>query len=70
MAAEHLEIERKFEVAMKTAIPSMLGLPKVSRVEQVLSSTLEAVYCDTDDLALAAAGITLRRRSKTAPLRM
>lgn len=63
MAAEHLEIERKFEVAMKTAIPSMLGLPKVSRVEQVLSSTLEAVYCDTDDLALAAAGITLRRRT-------
>ncbi len=63
MTGEQLETERKFDVELATAMPSMLGLPKVSLVQQVLASTLETVYCDTDDLALAAAGITLRRRT-------
>lgn len=63
MTSEQVETERKFDVAMELALPSMLGQPKVRVVHQVLASTLDAVYCDTDDLALAAAGITLRRRT-------
>ena len=63
MTSDHLEIERKYEVDADVALPDLLELPKVAAVEQVLRSVLEAVYSDTDDLALATAGITLRRRT-------
>ncbi|MET3804637.1 CHAD domain-containing protein [Nakamurella sp. UYEF19] len=61
MTAEHLEIKRKYEVEPATGLPLLTDLPKVARVELALQSNLEAVYSDTDDLALAGAGITIRR---------
>lgn len=63
MTSEHLQIERKYEVATDLRLPDLTRLPKVVAVDQVLQSTLDAVYSDTDDLALANAGITLRRRT-------
>jgi len=63
MASQHSDIERKYEVATDLRLPDLTLLPKVVSVEKVLQSTLEAVYSDTDDLALANAGITLRRRT-------
>ena len=63
MTSRQLEVERKYEVGTGVAVPDLTRLPKVTAVEPVLRSTLDAVYSDTDDLALAAAGITLRRRT-------
>ena len=63
MTTRHLETERKYEVATAVAMPDMTRLPKVVAVEPVLQSTLDAVYSDTPELALANAGITLRRRT-------
>ena len=63
MTAEHAESTRRYEVAVGTLLPDLTRLPKVSSVVQVLRSTLEAQYCDTDALALAGAGITLLRRT-------
>lgn len=63
MTAEHPEIKRSYAAAAQAALPSLAGLPKVAAVELALRSTTEAVYSDTDDLALADAGIVLRRRT-------
>ena len=56
-------MERKYEVDTGVALPDLAQLPKVVAVEPVLQSTLDAVYSDTAELALASAGITLRRRT-------
>lgn len=63
MTSEHLEVERKYEVEPGSALPDLAQLPKVVSVRPVLQSTLDAVYSDTPGLALASAGITLRRRT-------
>lgn len=63
MTSRHLEVERKYEVDTGVALPDLARLPKVVEVEPVLQSTLDAVYSDTPELALASAGITLRRRT-------
>ena len=63
MTSAHLEVERKYEVDPGVALPDLAQLPKVVSVEAVLQSSLDAVYCDTAELALASAGITLRRRT-------
>ncbi len=63
MTTTHTETERKYEVDVDAGLPDLTQLPKVVSVERVLASTLEAVYTDTADLALTAAGITLRRRT-------
>lgn len=62
-ATEHREIERKYDVEAGAALPSLVTLPGVDRVEQRPPVELDAIYLDTDDLALARARITLRRRT-------
>src|SRR6186713_1572410 len=62
MTSEHLEIERKFEVATDATwvdFGSLKGVRAGTPVEQ----QLDATYFDTDGFALARAGITLRRRT-------
>ena len=63
MASTHLEVERKYDPGPDTALPDLTGLPGVARVAEPERHELEAVYYDTDTLALAAGGITLRRRT-------
>jgi CHAD domain-containing protein len=58
-----LEIERKYDVTEATPLPDLHTLAGVGRVEQPVEHVLEAVYFDTEDLALAANHITLRRRT-------
>lgn len=66
MAGEQLEVERKYDVDWSTPLPSsstLTALPGVSAVDEPASHDLEAVYVDTEDLALARAKVTLRRRT-------
>jgi CHAD domain-containing protein len=62
-AQDALEVERKYNVEAETPIPPLEGLPEVGRVGAPVTHTLEAVYFDTEDFALAANRITLRRRT-------
>ena len=60
-----LEVEQKFEVGQDFAVPDLRDLggaaqPAAPRPEV---EVLVARYYDTDDLRLAAAGLTLRRRT-------
>jgi CHAD domain-containing protein len=61
--AQHTEVERKYDVPNRAVVPPLHKLGGVSAVGQPEPLFLEAVYFDTPDLALAAAGITLRRRT-------
>jgi CHAD domain-containing protein len=63
VTAEHLEIETKFDVDPTLALPDLAGLPGVVEVGAVTEHRLDATYYDTADLALAAANVTLRRRT-------
>ena len=58
MAGQHLEIERKYSVPDGAPPPSGLG-----DVADVRELDLVAEYLDTEDLALAARGTSLRRRT-------
>ena len=58
-----VEIERKFDVGETTQLPPLHQLPGVDRVEQPVEHQLDATYFDTADFALAARGMTLRRRT-------
>jgi CHAD domain-containing protein len=72
MADVHREVERKYTAGAKVVLPPLpellagtaalpdAGTP-VTAAEEVLQ--LSATYFDTDDLRLAAAGLTLRRRT-------
>ncbi|WP_328989068.1 CYTH and CHAD domain-containing protein [Kribbella sp. NBC_01245] len=60
---EQLEIETKYDVGERIALPALHELPGVVRVAQPEQHDLEAVYFDTEAYDLAAAGITLRRRT-------
>ncbi len=62
MASPHTEIERKYDVADDADLPALEGLPGVERVDTV-TEELEATYFDTAELDLAAAAVTLRRRT-------
>jgi len=57
-AADHLEVERKYEVPDDAEVPR--GVLAVAAVHE---HDLEAVYLDTADLALLDRGMTLRRRT-------
>ena len=57
------EIEDKYDVAEDTVLPGLTGLRGVADVAGPVVDELEATYFDTRDLALARAGITLRRRT-------
>ncbi|NUS51291.1 MAG: CYTH domain-containing protein, partial [Nocardioidaceae bacterium] len=59
----HLEIETKYDVDADVDLPDLSGLPDVDAVLGPTEHDLEATYVDTAELALAAAGVTLRRRT-------
>ncbi|MFF4229997.1 CHAD domain-containing protein [Streptomyces sp. NPDC001820] len=63
MADTKREIERKYEATPDTRLPDLTGIPGVSAVHDKGVAELDAVYYDTADLRLAAAAITLRRRT-------
>jgi CHAD domain-containing protein len=56
------ETERKYEVIDGVELPGWAGLAGVQSLVGPEELTLEAVYYDTEDLRLARAGVTLRRR--------
>jgi CHAD domain-containing protein len=60
---EQLEIETKYDVDEHAILPALHELPGVASVAQPVELNLEAVYFDTADLDLAAAKVTLRRRT-------
>ncbi|WP_405597662.1 CYTH and CHAD domain-containing protein [Streptomyces sp. NBC_01410] len=63
MADTKREIERKYEATPETRLPDPGRVPGVSAVVDKGVVELDAVYYDTADLRLAAASITLRRRT-------
>ncbi|GAB2613900.1 CYTH and CHAD domain-containing protein [Streptomyces capparidis] len=56
------EIERKYEASGEHGLPDLGGVEGVASVAALDEVALDAVYYDTADLRLAAAGTTLRRR--------
>jgi hypothetical protein len=58
-----LEIERKYAVGTGFVLPDLSAVPGVAAVTGPRTYHLTAVYLDTPGLDLAAAHITLRRRS-------
>ncbi len=56
------ETERKYEITDGVELPGLTGLAGEQSPVGPEEQTLEAVYFDTDDLRLAQAGVTLRRR--------
>jgi CHAD domain-containing protein len=56
------ETERKYELADGVELPGWDGLAGVEALVGPEEQALEAVYFDTEDLRLARAGVTLRRR--------
>jgi CHAD domain-containing protein len=62
MTADHLEVEDKYVLDESTVLPDFGAIPSVKSVS-VVDQELVATYFDTPDLALAASGVTLRRRT-------
>ncbi|MDX6291419.1 MAG: hypothetical protein QOH50_494 [Kribbellaceae bacterium] len=60
---EQLEIETKYDVDERAMLPALHELPGVASVAQPVELNLVAVYFDTAGFDLAAAGVTLRRRT-------
>ncbi len=60
--ARHIELERKYDAEPGLAIPDLRDVRGFAGVGAPTSHTLRAVYYDTEDLSLAARGISLRRR--------
>lgn len=60
---EQLEIETKYDVDEHAILPALHDLPGVASVAQPVELNLEAVYFDTAGFDLAAAKVTLRRRT-------
>ena len=56
------ETERKYEAGDGVELPGWAGLAGEESLVGPEEQTLEAVYFDTEDLRLARAGVTLRRR--------
>ncbi|MCX4969258.1 CYTH and CHAD domain-containing protein [Streptomyces sp. NBC_00654] len=63
MADSKREIERKYEAAPGTRLPDLTRAAGVLEVAHRGVHELDAVYYDTEDLRLAAASLTLRRRT-------
>lgn len=62
-SGDFVEIERKFDVDASFRVPDLAVLPMVASVTSPETFRLAATYYDTPDLRLAAARITLRRRT-------
>lgn len=60
--SHYLEIEQKFDAPDQFVLPDLTDLPGRPTVAAPQSLLLVADYYDTEDLRLAARGITLRRR--------
>jgi inorganic triphosphatase YgiF len=58
-----LETEHKYDVDPDFALPDLAGLAAGLGVTEPVVQDLAASYYDTADLSLAAAGVTLRRRT-------
>jgi CYTH domain len=58
-----IETERKYEAGAAFVLPDLAGVAGVAAVTGQRTHRLRAVYFDTADLRLAAARITLRRRT-------
>ncbi len=63
MADTVREIERKYEADSTTRLPDLAGIDRVATVVEQGVEDLDALYYDTPDQRLTAAGITLRRRT-------
>ncbi|MER8043005.1 CYTH and CHAD domain-containing protein [Streptomyces sp. NPDC094032] len=63
MAETKREIERKYEADGGTVLPDLTRAAGVAAVTDEGVTELDAVYYDTADLRLAAAALTLRRRT-------
>ncbi|MYS34782.1 CHAD domain-containing protein [Streptomyces sp. KhCrAH-43] len=63
MADSKREVERKYEATDATRLPDLGRVAGVGSVTHEGVMELDAVYYDTEDLRLAAARITLRRRT-------
>ncbi len=63
MATTHIEIEKKFDLGETEETPSFTALAEVATVDDAVTLELEATYFDTRDLAVTAAGATVRRRT-------
>ncbi|MEU6824951.1 CYTH and CHAD domain-containing protein [Streptomyces atriruber] len=63
MAETKREIERKYDVTAGTELPDLTRVTGVTDVVDRGTAELDAVYWDTPDQRLAAASITLRRRT-------
>ncbi|MGW2225729.1 CYTH and CHAD domain-containing protein [Streptomyces formicae] len=63
MAETKREIERKYDVGAAAELPDLSGVAGVADVVDKGVVELDAVYWDTPDQRLAAASITLRRRT-------
>ncbi|MBM9621606.1 CYTH and CHAD domain-containing protein [Streptomyces zhihengii] len=61
--ADKREIERKYEAGPDTRLPDLRKISGVTDVEERGVTELDAVYYDTEGLRLAAASVTLRRRT-------
>ena len=62
-AGGFIETERKYDAAAGFALPDLTGLDGVAAVTGPQTYRLRAIYFDTTDFRLAAAKITLRRRT-------
>lgn len=63
MADAKREIERKYETTGDARLPDLTRVAGVAAVDHRGVTELDAVYYDTEDLRLAADGLTLRRRT-------
>ncbi|HXL92610.1 MAG TPA: CYTH domain-containing protein [Streptosporangiaceae bacterium] len=61
--ADHLEIEQKYEAGADFVLPALADLPGVAEETDPEVYHLDALYYDTEDLALQRAKVTLRRRT-------
>lgn len=62
-ATSHVEIETKYEANEALRMPLLVGVEGVAVAEEPFEELLAATYYDTPKLALARAGVTLRRRT-------
>src|SRR2546429_322945 len=63
-ADEFIETERKYDAAAGFTLPDLAGLDGVAAVTRPQTYRLRAIYFHTTDFRLAAAKITLRRRTR------